>query len=210
MNLKFVKPIVAGPYTDIWVACSGGADSLALLHFARDQGLNPKIAYFGHGDDIQEAEEAFLKDHANKYGFVGIDEFLTEEKPTCKSPKEFYREKRYEFLSSISGIVLLGHTLDDVAEGFLFYMMRCGEGHLIPYQRDNCVRPFLLNTKQDCIDYLKKKGIQWFEDPTNEDRKYTRNLIRHDMMPLVNQVNPGFKKVVRRKLLEKLKREEVL
>jgi len=209
MNLKFVKPIEKIG-EEIYVACSGGSDSLALLHFAADQGFDPIIFYFGHGDEVQEAEEQFLLEHAEKYNFRLWFDSNDEVKPTCKSPKEFYREKRYEAISKVPGQVLLGHTLDDVAEGFLFYMMRCGEGHLIPYQRDNCVRPLLLNTKQDCIDYLKKKGIEWFEDPTNEDRKYTRNLIRHDMMPLVHQVNPGFKKVVRRKLMEKLKREEIL
>lgn len=210
MNLKFVKPILNYPNSSLFVACSGGADSLALLHFARDQGLDPDIVYFGHGDEIQQQEEAFLVEHARKYQFAMFTDNTTDVKPNCKSPKEFYREKRYEFLSKLDGQILLGHTLDDVAEGFLFYAMRCGEGHLIPYQRDNCIRPFLLNTKQDCIDYLNKKGIEWFEDPTNDDRKYTRNLIRHDMMPLVNKVNPGFKKVVRRKLLEKLKREEIV
>jgi tRNA(Ile)-lysidine synthase len=207
MNLKFIRDI---PLGKIFVACSGGADSLALLHYARSQGLDPEIAYFGHGDDVQKDEHHFFMNHIIEHNFKFTMMSNHEVKPNCKSPKEFYREKRYAFLSSLNGTVLLGHTLDDVAEGFLFYTIRCGEGHLIPYQRDNCIRPFLLNTKQDCIDFLQKIGVQWFEDPTNEDRKFTRNLIRHDMMPLVNQVNPGFKKVVRRKLIEKLKREEIL
>lgn len=195
----------------VYIACSGGSDSLSLLHYTKQQGYNPVIAFFDHNDEVSQMEEKFIKEHAEKYGFELLIGKTDEIKPTCKSPKEFHRENRYKWLDSLlDAPILIGHTLDDVAEGFLFYTIRCGEGYMIPYQRNNCFRPFLLNTKKECVDFLLTKGIDWFEDPSNENKKYTRNLIRHEMMPIVAQVNPGFRKVVKRKLEAKLKRDSII
>lgn len=209
--MKFIDKFLH-EHTGVYVACSGGSDSLALLHYTRMIGLDPTIAFFNHGDSVGDEEYEFLHDHAIQHGFDFVMDGVLETKPLCKkSPKEFHRENRYAWLDTlVDKPILVGHTLDDVAEGFLFYMIRNGEGHLIPYQRGNCYRPFLLNTKKECQDFLRKKGIRWFEDPTNLETKYTRNFIRHEMIPLVHQVNPGFNKVVKRKLVAKLTLEGVL
>jgi tRNA(Ile)-lysidine synthase len=208
MKLKFVSQIQR---QDVYVACSGGADSLALLHFARQKGLNPVLWHFNHADENASAEESFCVNHAKEYGFsVMIDRYTGPVKPLRKSPKEFYRDIRYEAMQKLNKTVLIGHTLDDVVEGYLFSFLRYGEGYMIPYQRDNAIRPFLLNTKEDCTEFLQKKNIYWYEDPTNTDVRYTRNLIRHELLPIVSGVNPGFRKVVKRKFIQKLQNDKIL
>jgi tRNA(Ile)-lysidine synthase len=205
--------LIASPSKDepLYVACSGGSDSLALLHLCVKKGYKPCMWYFNHADEIAEEEEAFCVEHSKLFSIpIHIDRYKGAPKPLRKSPKEFYRDMRYEALQKLQGHVMIGHNLDDVVEGYLFSFLRNGEGYFIPYKRDNATRPLLLSTKQEGIDFLVKNQITWFEDPTNKDTKFTRNLIRHDMMPVVNEVNPGFRKVVKRKLEQKLKQEGFL
>ena len=195
----------------LFVACSGGSDSLALLHLCLRKGYNPCMWYFNHGDAIAEEEENFCVEHSKLYNVpILIDRYSGPSKPVRKSPKEFYRDMRYAAMQRLKGAVVIGHNLDDVVESYLFSFLRNGEGYFIPYQRDNATRPLLLNTKQEGVDFLTRNQINWFEDPTNKDTKFTRNLIRHDMLPVVNEVNPGFRKVVKRKLEQKLKQEGFL
>ncbi|HET8687112.1 MAG TPA: tRNA lysidine(34) synthetase TilS [Methanosarcina sp.] len=208
-NLKFIGDL---PNRNYFVAVSGGSDSIALLHMAAKLTKEkPIIFHYNHGDENADIEEQFVRNHAAKYGFeIIVDRYEGDPKPTCKSPKEFFREHRYAAIDRLNSPILIGHTLDDVVENYLFTFLRGGEGYFIPYSRKLCVRPLLTNTKQDCVDFLSKNGIQWLEDPTNSDCRYTRNYIRHKLLPSVKEVNPGFRKVVKRKLIEKLTKDGVL
>lgn len=204
---KTPKIIGQFPLGKFYVAVSGGSDSLALLHIAAQLApTRPIIFHYNHGDENANIEEQFVRSHAEKYGFdITVVSYLGEPKPTCKSPKEFFRENRYGAIDRLNAPVLIGHTLDDVVENYLFTFLRGGEGYFIPHTRKLCMRPLLLASKEDCANYLSRRGIQWLEDPTNSDCRYTRNLIRHKLMPVAREVNPGFKKVVKRKFEEKLK-----
>lgn len=200
------------PNGKIYVAVSGGSDSIALLHrVSKYREEKPIVFHYNHGDENADAEEQFVIHHATKHGFeYVIARYEGEPKPTCKSPKEFFRENRYAAIDRLNAPVLIGHTLDDVVENYLFTFLRGGEGFFIPYSRKLCIRPLLTSTKQDCVDFLSKNGLQWIEDPTNSDCRYTRNYIRHKLIPSVKEVNPGFRKVVKRKLIEKLTKDGII
>tara|TARA_R100001443_G_scaffold97326_1_gene104204 strand:- start:342 stop:602 length:261 start_codon:yes stop_codon:yes gene_type:complete len=78
-----------------------------------------------------------------------------------------------------------------------------GTAKLIPYQRgEKIFRPFLLTEKSKIRDYALRHKLDWIEDPSNENVTHKRNYVRHVMMPHVLKINPGIKKVVRKKLIE--------
>lgn len=200
-HLDFIRS-----FDKVYVACSGGSDSLALLHQARMLNLNPIIAYFDHEDNFEEIE--FVTNHAKRYKFemiIGSSDQLKKDLKNS-SEKAVYRNHRMAFLSSLDGIVLLGHTLDDVIETMIFSTLKYGECRIIPFSHANCIRPILSSKKNQCIKFLQDRKIQWYEDVSNSSYKYDRNFIRHEIVPLAYQVNPGIDKVAWKKV--KLKIEE--
>ena len=205
--MKFIKQL--DKTQKFFIALSGGVDSVSLLHFCLKKRIQVTPVFFDHGDELAKKEEEFVKAHCENYNLPLLIGHTEAVKGKNKSPKEFWREERYKFLDTLPGTILLGHTFDDVVESWVFYMLRVGEGRFIPYQRNNCIRPWLGTNKEELKEFCTKNEIEWFEDPTNEDRTYTRNLIRHDLLPLAYQVNPGLKKVIMRKMKEKLERENV-
>ena len=97
--------------------------------------------------------------------------------------------------------VVTGHNLDDVIEWFLFSSIH-GFGKIIPYRNQNVIRPFILAPKRFLEDWCSKKGIPFLIDPMNEDKKFMRSIIRHDILPNARLVNPGIEKTIK-KLVEK-------
>lgn len=71
-----------------------------------------------------------------------------------------------------------------------------GRSDAIPYRRKHVIRPFLLNRKQEFRDWAERQRVPFLEDPSNCDTKYTRNLIRRELMPVALKVNPGLHKTV--------------
>ena len=94
-------------------------------------------------------------------------------------------------------IILLAHTKDDLLENVLMRVFRgAGPAGLaaMPQKRKRLHRPILSFNRSDIIDYLKAKNIPWREDSTNTDTKFLRNSIRHQLIPLLTQVFPSWKK----------------
>ena len=76
-----------------------------------------------------------------------------------------------------------------------------GTGKIIPYSRnDRILRPFRLTRKRDLELWANLKSVPYIEDDSNADTCYTRNYIRHEMMPHVLRVNPGIHKVISKKV----------
>jgi tRNA(Ile)-lysidine synthase len=71
--------------------------------------------------------------------------------------------------------------------------------------RGNVIRPFLTTRKQDLVEWCVKHSVPWIEDTSNLDTRYTRNYIRHKMMPHVLKVNPGIYKMVKKRLQKEVK-----
>ena len=191
------------------VAVSGGPDSTALLlalnSLKREYGLKLHIAHLDH---MFRAAKETKKDHeyvsllSRKFGipliFKRVD-VPAYAKESGLSLEEAAREKRYEFLlktAKAAGArkIALGHTLDDQAETVLMRLVRgSGLGGLrgIPPKRPLegafIVRPLIEVWKKEVEEYLKEMAVKPRRDATNFMRKFLRNRIRHELLPLMEK-----------------------
>ena len=124
---------------------------------------------------------------------------LNKDKPKEQSQEEFWRNERYKFFYSIDAPIITAHHLDDCVETWIWSSMH-GEGKIIPYSNRNVIRPFRGTHKRDFQLWADLKNVDYVEDDSNTDTCYTRNYIRHEMMPNVLRVNPGIDKVIAKKV----------
>jgi len=191
-----------GPLKDLNLACSGGPDSLGALEFMLKGKHRPTIYHFNHGTKHAQEAIRFMKEYCHEKSLKLVTGTIRGEKPKRLSWEEWWRNERYHFLTtSTTELIATAHNLDDVAETWLMGAIH-GTPKLIPYRRNNIVRPFLLTTK----DVLKSHAERWVDDPSNRDLKFDRPKIRN-MMHLVKSVNPGYLKVIRKKIRGQYERE---
>jgi len=189
------------------IAVSGGPDSLALLDILThlDFELNLVAAYINHGlrpaeisHEIQLLEQYC---HSRNIPFqtdvVPVVEFANTAK---RSIEEAARILRYEALQKIchehsARAILTGHTADDQVEQFFIRLVRgAGPSGLTGMQleRDNIIRPLLYEKKQTLTRYLEANSITWCTDSSNTDRKFLRNRVRHELLPILrSKFNPS-------------------
>lgn len=194
------------PRGKIYVAVSGGVDSMVLLDFVRNGGKRDKdivVLHFNHGTAHSYQAEDFVVKFCRKnklsYRIGYISQIL---KPKNKSQEEWWREQRYEFFHLFSNApILMAHILNDAVETWVFSSLN-GKGYLIPIKRDHFIRPFLLSNKKDIEKWAKRKKVPYTYDQSNDNITYMRNYIRHTMMPHILAVNPGIEKVILKKYLK--------
>ncbi|NNJ26760.1 tRNA lysidine(34) synthetase TilS [Alienimonas chondri] len=200
---------VAGP---VFVACSGGGDSLALLRACvelRETGVNlrPIAAHFDHRQrPNSHVDGAFVARHAARWD---CDVALGSIEATPGASEATLRTARYAWLASTARrvgatFVLTGHTADDQAETVLLRIVRgTGVSGLtgipaigpVPGSRGSdgslrVVRPMLATTGAEARAFLTERGLSWRDDPSNATPDYTRNRLRHDVLPLLAELNP--------------------
>lgn len=192
------------------VACSGGVDSMAVIDFYRRGNKSFEIAYFNHGTQQANQMEKLVLDWAWKNHIAAHKgNISTTEKPNDKSPEEFWRDERYAWLCKIANgrPIITCHHLNDVAEGYLFSAINGNPKTILPkvnHNGNDVWRPFLTTTKQDMINWCQNKKVHWIEDSSNTNTHYPRNRIRHSMMNEVLAINPGFLKVIKKKVIASL------
>ncbi len=190
------------------VAVSGGADSVALLRALCQVGVGPlTVAHLNHRSRGAEsdADEAFVRDLA---AGLGLDFRAKSEDVAARGGnfEEAARRVRYEFFAEVAaGIgaawVATGHTADDQAETVLHRLVR-GTGiqglrgiaasavTANPPTAPVLIRPLLTVTRADVLAYLAELGQPFREDLSNADPHFTRNRIRHELLPLLRTFNP--------------------
>jgi len=199
----------------ILVGVSGGPDSVALLHvlhqMADDLGLRLGIAHFHHnirGTDA-DADVRFVENLSEKLNlpfYYEKNTGITQLQTGC-SPEERLRDARYEFLqrrAHDNGFdrIAVGHHADDNAEQILINLLR-GGGPLgisgIPPVRENIIRPLIRVSRDDIMTYLSVFRLDYRMDHTNTDRRFLRNRIRHDLMPMLKTgYNPNLPETLAR------------
>ncbi|MBO4432557.1 MAG: tRNA lysidine(34) synthetase TilS [Clostridia bacterium] len=197
------------------VALSGGADSVALLHamleLKDEYGLNLFAAHFNHKLRGEEAErdEQFVKDFCEKLNVelvCGEGDVLSFSKEKKISTELAARQLRYEFLEKLScDLIATAHTASDNLETVIFNLARgSGLGGLcgIPVKRDRYIRPLIFCTRAQIEDYCKENGLEFVTDSTNLSDDYTRNRIRHKIVPLLKEINPSVENGVTNTSLE--------
>lgn len=174
------------------VACSGGPDSLALLALAQAAGLSPIAVHVEHGLRAGSAGEVEIV--ASQAGRLGAG-FRAETVTVAPGPnvEARAREARYAALERArdalgAEAVLVGHTADDQAETVVLNLLRgsasAGLGGM-PVRRDRIVRPMLGLRRCETESLCAELGLEPVRDPTNDDRAFRRNWVRHEVLPLL-------------------------
>jgi len=196
------------------VAVSGGPDSMALLHFLEKGRHKPRAFFFDHKTKSSEEAHEFLTGYCKEARIPLTVGSISERKPKGSSWEEFWRNQRYEFLHNQNCTIGTAHHLNDVAETYIWGMAN-GRARFIHYCKpvnngpSNIVRPFLLTTKKTLLEWCYKNSTPFLRDASNKDLAFTRNRIRHNILPEMEKVNPGFLKVVRKMVLARLDRERL-
>lgn len=185
------------------LAVSGGIDSMVLLsamhRLAQKMELTLSVAHFEHGirgaDSLLDARLVEQTAHT-----LGLPFFLKQENIPALSHGEnleqVARKRRYAFLHSLDADYLLtAHHAGDNAETVLMKLMRgCGLDGLcgMAQKQGKIVRPLLPVSRQEIEHYARHNRIAYREDATNGDVSYTRNALRHQVIPFFVEKNPQF------------------
>lgn len=185
---------------EVYIACSGGVDSMAVVDFLR-RSHRVHILFFDHGTETSTEAYQFLREHFAFTDVVLHKGNISRERDKNESLEEYWRNERYKYFHSMVNPVITCHHLDDCAETWIWSSLH-GEGKIIPYSNKNVIRPFRLNRKSQFVNWCRNKSVPWIEDMSNQDTKYMRNFIRNELMSKALVVNPGLHKVIRKKVLE--------
>jgi len=187
------------------LAISGGIDSMVLLDLFRNSTVKFQVAHCNfqlRGEDAL-GDEQFVKEYCqhNKIPFYTI-RFDVEayQKTGNYSVEMACRNLRYNWFDELMDkneldYLVTAHHLDDNVETFLINLSRgTGLKGLTGMQLFNgkIFRPLLEFTKDDLLSYAKENNINWREDYTNKTDDYTRNKIRHHILPVLKEIHPLF------------------
>ena len=195
----------------IAIALSGGVDSIVLFHLLvteyKDSYKELVVFHINHGlreESYEEAEfvEKFVKDFDVKFYKEELN-MSDLERDSHTSEEMLARELRYQAfnkMAKLEGVtkLLTAHHKNDQVENIL---MRLLTGRSIDYSLAICeeiemagltiYRPLLNSLKAELEEYAKEKNLHYYLDATNFDTDYTRNNIRHNIVPLLNDINSG-------------------
>lgn len=191
----------------VYVACSGGPDSMAILDFLIRGKRDVTVAHFNHDTPFGRFAEKFVTNHCKENNIKLVTGKIQREKRPNESWEEYWRNERYRFFESLDGPIITAHHLDDVVEWWTFTSFH-GNPRLIPYKRDKTIRPFLLTSKEEIWSWVDRKNVPYVTDPSNFDEKYMRSLIRKNIVPEALRVNPGLRKVMKKKVLKEYENKE--
>lgn len=186
----------------IWVACSGGSDSMAVLDFLH-RCHRVQVIHVNHGTSHATEAEQFVTSYCAQLDIPVQVHAVTQSKPRTESWEEFWRNQRYHIFHQLGTCVVTAHHLDDAVETYLFNCLN-GKHHTMPARNQNVIRPFLCTPKSAFVSWCERKAVPYVTDPSNSDERYMRNLIRNQIVPAALRVNPGLRKVVRRMVMRDL------
>ena len=164
---------------DVFVGLSGGADSIALLHYLNEMNKSNEIGslqaiHVNHGYSPESKKwENFCKDFCNNYNIK-----LTA--------------------TSIPAVLALGHHMNDQVETILFRMFRgsgpegiSGINEVSIVDEVKVLRPMLKIEKDEIYEYVEKHNLQYIHDHSNDDEQFDRNFIRSKLIPLISERWPA-------------------
>ena len=189
----------------ILLGVSGGVDSIVLLDIFHNLKINFAVAHCNfqlRGDDSKKDQE-FVNTLAEKYN----SKFYTVNFDTKKYAKDngisiemAARDLRYYWFEKIRSdnnfdYIAVAHNKNDVAETILLNLVR-GTGLKgltgITAKNNKIIRPLLFASRDDIFNYNTKNNLQFRQDKSNYELVYKRNIIRHKIIPLFNELNPAF------------------
>ena len=184
----------AGQPTRYIIAFSGGLDSSVLAHALADADRPVVAVHIDHGLQEQSGEwsrhcEAFAASRGIGYRCRRVEVQLE----SGKGPEASARDARYAALHAEleqDDWLLSAHHQEDQAETLLLNLVRgtgpagiAGIGALRRFGPGWLVRPLLYFERSELKDYAEQHGIRWIDDPSNMDKRFDRNFLRHDILP---------------------------
>jgi tRNA(Ile)-lysidine synthase len=186
------------PGEPLLVMVSGGGDSVALLDIAVRLGASVSALHVNYGlregaaddEDFVRSQTSALSVplHAHR---VSLPEGNTQEQA---------RDARYALAEQLAGgDYAAAHTASDQAETVLYRLAvspgsRALQG-MAP-RRGRLVRPLLAVTRAEVRDYLRARGLEWREDPSNADRRFARARVRHDVLDALRELSPAVERTI--------------
>ena len=190
--------------TKVLIAISGGVDSVVLFHLLHKLNYDVSLAHcnFKLRGKESDLDEEFIK-NLNQISSNQIFTIIFDTEKYAKehklSTQIAARELRYNWFQKLITehkfeYVLTAHHADDNLETFLIHLTR-GSGldgfTGIPKVNGNIVRPLLAFSREEILNFAKDNDIEWREDTSNASNKYIRNKIRHQVLPVLKEINPS-------------------
>ena len=191
----------------VLVCVSGGADSMCLLevmrHISYSRGFNIVAAHFNHklrGEE-SDRDETFVMNVCEEHGipfYSDRGDVAGIAKKQGRGIEETARDMRYSFFHEtaekvFASRIVTAHTVNDNTETMLLNLVR-GTGASgmagIPPVRGDVVRPLLCISRDEVMEFISERKLPYMEDSTNKLDIYTRNNIRHNIVPLLEKINP--------------------
>jgi len=191
------------------LAVSGGIDSVVMAALYHQAGLQFSIAHcsFNLRGAESDQDELFVKNLAEYYQvpsfFKSFDtlKFANRNKLSVQMAARQLRYTWFEELVSKENYhsYATAHHLDDQIETFFINMLR-GTGisglHGILSRQGNLIHPLMFAYRNEIIEFAKQNNLKYREDSSNIKTIYTRNKIRHDLLPIIEDINPAYKNVI--------------
>ncbi len=193
----------------ILLGISGGIDSMVMLELFIRSGFKTGVAHcnFGLRGNESDEDQQFVKENAELHHLpfytINFDtkHYAGENKLSIQMAA---RELRFNWFRKVKAeedyqYIALAHHMDDMVETFFINLSR-GTGIRgltgIRPRNSDIVRPLLFATRDEIITFSSENGIRFREDSSNNELKYTRNIIRHKILPEFQKLNPGFNRTM--------------
>lgn len=202
---------MVGTRERVLIGLSGGPDSVVLtdtlVELASALGIELVLAHLNHGARAEaDEDEAFCRDLADTLRLpyvAGRADVVAGARAAKRSIEDEARRARYTFLFDQAAHhgcarVAVGHTMDDQAETFLMRLAR-GSGirglssvyPVVKKENTSLIRPLIEARRSEILAHIEARGLTYREDASNLDRDFTRNRLRHDVLPyLAETLNP--------------------
>ena len=205
---RFLKDIDEGKWftkdDNLLVAVSGGVDSMVLLHLLIRGGFKISVAHcnFNLRGEQSDADENFVKSETKLYQVKCLTKtFSTKNYAITNgiSTQMAARELRYRWFEELLkgeqlDYLLTAHHLNDSLETALFNFAKgtglSGLRGILP-KKNQLIRPLIHFTKDEILKYAKEMKLSWREDTSNASNRYRRNLIRNEVIPQLEKINPS-------------------
>lgn len=207
------------PGAPLWVAVSGGVDSMVLLHVLHTLGHSCAVAHVDHGlrGAESDADRTFVEGEARRMGLVfrtmRVDPKAVADEQGI-SLQMAARQARYGWFATLlregPSTMALGHHRDDAMETLMIHLLRGtglrGWSGIPPVSFDQAhpsgayVRPLIGIDRAHILAYAQAHDIPFREDGSNRDPKYLRNRIRHELMPFLEGLRPGARRTLGRSM----------
>lgn len=189
------------------VGASGGPDSQFMIYilekFRKELGFEMVLAHLNHLHRREaNKDEELVRKTAEKLGLDFFSRSRSMDDLASKlkiSPEDAGRRLRYEFFGDLAkkyptSKIAVAHNKDDQAETVLMRIIR-GTGldglRAMDYRTGNIIRPILDIKKKEILEYLDENNIAYAIDHTNFENDYTRNKVRLDIIPILEEINPN-------------------